>query len=57
MSDFEKAVSNSTKGMDLKTATEMAEKLGKGLGDFQVLNGKFYYDNYEDIEKAYLDAD
>ena len=57
MSDFEKAISNATKGMDLKTATEMAEKLGKGLDDFQLFNGKFYYDNYNDIEQAYLGRD
>ena len=54
MSDFEKAISNATKGMDLKAATEMAEKLNKSITDFTYKDGKFFYENLDDIESVYL---
>ena len=55
---FEKAISNAGKGMDLKTATEMATKLGKSIKkDFLYKNGKYYYQNFSDIEDAYIDFD
>ena len=52
--DFEKAISNAAKGMDLKTATEMAQKLGKSLGDFGFKDGKFFFDDFAAIRDAYL---
>ena len=52
--DFDKAISNASKGMDLKTAMAMAEKMGKTLADFSYINGKYFYDNFSDIESAYL---
>ena len=52
--DFEKAISNAAKGMDLKTATELAQKLGKSLSDFDFKDGKFFFDDFATIKDAYL---
>ena len=52
--DFEKAISNAAKGMDLKTATEIAQKLGKSLSDFDFKDGKFFFDDFAAIRDAYL---
>ena len=54
MEDFEKALSNAAKGMDLKTATELAQKIGKSLSDFDFKNGKFFFEDYAEIRDAYL---
>ena len=54
MSDFEKALSNASKGMDLSTATEMANKLGITLTDFRFENGKYFYNSVDNLRKAYL---
>jgi len=54
IADFEKALSNATKGMDLKTATEMAQKLGKSLSDFDFKDGKFFFDDFAAIRDTYL---
>jgi len=42
--------------MDLKKASEMASKLGKKITDFRYsyVDGKYFYDNINDIENAYL---
>jgi len=53
MADFEKAISNATKGMDFKTASEMATKLGKTLSDFNFINGKYYFDDFDLINTKY----
>ena len=52
--DYLKAISSAEKGMDLNTAKEMANKLGKTLNDFRIEQGKFYYDNYNDLREVYL---
>jgi len=42
--------------MDLKSAREMAAKLGTTLNDenFEIINGKFYYRDLQAVRKAYL---
>ena len=52
--DFEKAVTNAQKGMDLKTASELAAKLGKSLTDFDFRNGLFYLDDIQAIQDGML---
>lgn len=52
--DYLKIFSSANNGMNLKTAQEVAGKLGKTLKDFEVHNGKFYYNNIEEIREAYL---
>lgn len=51
---FDKALSSAIGGMSLKDAKEMADKLGVELNDFTVRDGKFYYDNIEQIKKTYI---
>jgi len=51
--DFEKALSNASKGMDLKQATEMAEKLDLSLNDFNFKSGKYFFTNANAIKDAY----
>lgn len=55
ISDFDKAISKATKGMDFKDAAEMAVKLGSRITDFTFRNGKYYFDNLELINQGYLD--
>ena len=52
--DVEKAISNAGKGMDFKAATEMAQKLGKSLSDFNFKDGKFFFEDFAAIRDAYL---
>ena len=54
MSDYEKAISNASKGMDMKSAAEMAEKTGKTLSDFTLRDGKYFFEDYDAIQEAYL---
>lgn len=54
MSDYEKAISNASKGMDMKSAAEMAEKTGKTLSDFTLRDGKYFFEDYNAIQEAYL---
>ena len=54
ISDFNKAVKSVTEGTDLKTAREIADKMGKSLSDFQVIDGKFYFDDIEALKDAYI---
>jgi len=56
MADFEKAISNATKGVDFKTASEMAIKLGKTLSDFDLIGGKYYFKDLNLIGTKYLNA-
>ena len=53
VADMEKDISSATKGMDFKTASTMATKLGKTLGSFRTEAGKYFYDNVEDIVTYY----
>ena len=50
---FDKALSSAASGMDLKSAKEMADKLDIGLEDFTIKEGKFFYDDFNKIQKAY----
>ena len=52
--DFEKALSKAEKGMDLKEASEMAEKLKINVSDFNYRNGKFFIDDATKIYDAYI---
>ena len=54
VSDFNKAVESVTSGTDLKTAREIADKMGIALDQFEVRNGKFYFDDIEALRKAYI---
>lgn len=55
LDDFSKAVKHAINGMDLKDAVEMANKMGKSLStDFLFKNGKYYYNNIQDIQDAYM---
>ena len=51
--NFDKDLSSATSGMDFKSAVEMAQKLGKTLNDFNYRNGKYYYDNINDLQNFY----
>ena len=55
--DFDKALSNATKGMDLSAAIEMANKLGVTLNDaaFEFKNGKYYFKDIDRLKTAYVD--
>ena len=55
MEDFEKALSKASKGMDVKEATEMANKLNVSIDTFDFKQGKFFFDDVESIQKAYID--
>ena len=54
MEDFEKAISNAAKGMDLKDATALAQKMGTNIGEFDFRNGKYFTTDIESIKKAYF---
>ena len=55
MEDFEKALSNASKGMDLKDATALASKTNTSLNkDFEFRNGKFFFGDATAIQEAYL---
>lgn len=54
MEDFEKAISNASKGMDMKDALELARKMDTTLDSFDLNNGKFFYTNLNDIKDAYF---
>lgn len=51
--EFEKALSNATKGMDLDDAIKAAEKLDVSINDFQFQGGKYFFKNADAIKKAY----
>ena len=50
---MEKSLSSATSGMNVKDAQEMADKLGKKLSDFTVKDGKFYFENIDEITDYY----
>lgn len=52
--NFDKALSNASKGMDVNEAIKMADRLKTSITDFRFEGGKYFYDAPEDIEKAYL---
>ena len=53
--DFDKAVSNASKGMDAKTALAMAQKLGTTLSEgFTFKDGKYFLDDITALKDAYL---
>lgn len=55
--DFDKALSSISSGMDLKAASEMADKLKISLKEFTFKNGKYFYDVIdapEKIQEAYF---
>lgn len=53
--DFDKALNNVSKGMDLKTASEMADKLSLSLDkDFDFRDGKFFLKDATQIADGYL---
>ena len=54
MEDFEKALSSASKGMDFKTATEVAAKMGKSITDFDERNGQYFVKSYKELQEAYL---
>jgi len=54
VADFNKAVKSVTEGTDLKTARKIADKMDKGLDEFEVINGKFYFDDIDALRKAYI---
>ena len=54
LENFEKVLSNAKKGMTLAEAIKLANKLNISINDFRQSAGKFYFDNYEAILKAYL---
>ena len=47
LTSFSEALSNASKGLDLKEASDLAEKLSINLNDFDFKNGKYYLqENY-----------
>lgn len=54
MEDFEKAISNVSKGMDFKEATELAQKLDKDIAAFDFKDGKYFFDDFNAIANAYF---
>jgi len=54
MEDFEKAISNVSKGMDFKEATELAQKLDKDITAFDFKDGKYFFDDFNAITNAYF---
>lgn len=53
MESFSDAVDKAFKGMSLDEALKMSEMLGKDITDFKIVDGKFFYNNIDDIKKAY----
>ena len=54
MTDFEKDISSATKGMDLSTASKMADKLGISLSKFRQEGKQFFLDDYSLLEEHYF---
>ena len=52
--DFGKVLSKASKGMELKEASEIAAKLKISLTDFRFEDGKYFYDDVQKIQEAYL---
>ena len=50
-------ISSATKGMNVKKAHQLATNLGKNLSDFTIRDGKFYYDQVNDIIAYYDKTD
>lgn len=50
---MEKSLSSAVNGMNVKDAQELADKLGKKLSDFTVRDGKFYFENVDEIVEYY----
>lgn len=53
LNNYNNDLKNATKGMNYKEATALASKLGKSIADFDVINGKYYYKNIQDIQDYY----
>lgn len=51
--DFNKALSNASKGMELDDAIKMANKLGVSIDEFEFEGGKYFFKNAEMIRTAY----
>jgi len=51
--EFDKALSTATKGMDFKTASEVAARMNIAISEFRFTDGKYYVDNIEAIQQSY----
>lgn len=54
LEDFEKALANASKGMNLEDALAMAEKLDISISDFRFSDGKYFLDNAQKIRESYI---
>ena len=50
---MEKSLSSAVNGMNVKDAQKLADKLGKKLSDFTIRDGKFYFENVDEIVGYY----
>lgn len=50
---MEKDLSSAVNGMNVKDAQELADKLSKKLSEFTVRDGKFYFENVDEIVSYY----
>jgi len=52
--EFSKALSKATSGMDFSDAVKIADKLNISIDKFALRDGKFYLDDLELLEEAYI---
>jgi len=54
MTNFDKDLSNASKGMDFGEASKLASKLGTDLTSFRREGTKFFFDDYNAIKDYYF---
>ena len=54
LENIQKSVEQALSGMSLEEAKSLANRLNKNLSDFTFIDGKFFYDNQEEIFNSYI---